>query len=40
MSCPGGDNPCSGKGQCDHTTGVCQCNEGNQGSDCSGKICY
>ena len=35
-SCPGGSPPCNGNGQCDHTTGLCTCNEGNQGSDCSG----
>ena len=35
-SCPGGNSPCSGNGQCDHTTGLCTCNQGNQGSDCSG----
>ena len=32
-SCPGGSPPCNGNGQCDHTTGLCTCNEGNQGSD-------
>ena len=36
ISCPGGSLPCNGNGQCDHTTGLCTCNEGNQGSDCSG----
>ena len=36
ISCPGGNPPCNGNGQCDHTTGLCTCNEGNQGSDCSG----
>ena len=36
-SCPGGDTPCSGNGQCDPTTGFCNCQEGHQGSDCSGK---
>ena len=35
-SCPGGSPPCNGNGQCDHTNGLCTCNEGNQGSDCSG----
>ena len=35
-SCPGGSPPCNGNGQCNHTTGLCRCNEGNQGSDCSG----
>ena len=35
-SCPGGSPPCNGNGQCNHTTGLCTCNEGNQGSDCSG----
>ena len=37
-SCPGGSPPCSDNGQCDHTNGLCACNEGNQGFDCSGKI--
>ena len=36
ISCPGGQTPCNGNGVCDLTTGVCACNEGNQGSDCSG----
>ena len=35
-SCPGGSPPCNGNGQCNHTTGLCTCNEGNQGSNCSG----
>ena len=35
-SCPGGNPPCSGNGQCNHTTGLCTCNQGNQGTDCSG----
>lgn len=35
-SCPGGETPCSGNGQCDPTTGFCNCQEGHQGSDCSG----
>ena len=35
-SCPGGEIPCSGNGQCDPTTGFCNCQEGHQGSDCSG----
>ena len=39
-SCPGGSPPCNGNGQCDHTTGLCTCNEGNQGSDCSGNSYY
>ena len=37
-SCPGGNPSCSGNGQCDHTTGSCTCNQGNQGTDCSGNI--
>ena len=37
-SCPGGSPPCNGNGECDLTTGLCACNEGNQGFDCSGKI--
>ena len=36
-SCPGGQIPCNGLGQCDLTTGLCNCNIGHQGSDCSGK---
>ena len=28
--------PCNGNGQCDLTIGVCSCDEGHQGSDCSG----
>ena len=36
ISCPGGNPPCNGNGQCDHKTGLCTCNEGNLGSDCSG----
>ena len=28
--------PCNGNGQCDLTIGVCNCDEGHQGSDCSG----
>ena len=39
-SCPGGSPPCNGNGQCDNTTGLCTCNEGNQGSDCSGNSYY
>ena len=35
-SCPGGLVPCNGNGQCDLTIGVCNCDEGHQGSDCSG----
>ena len=38
-SCSGESPPCNGNGQCNHTTGLCTCNEGNQGSDCSGN-CY
>ena len=37
ISCPGGNPPCNGNGQCDLTTGICTCNVENQGSDCSGK---
>ena len=36
--CPGGSPPCNGKGLCDHTTGSCQCIDGNQGLDCSGNF--
>ena len=35
-SCSGERPPCNGNGKCNHTTGLCTCNEGNQGSDCSG----
>ena len=35
-SCPGGSPPCNDNGQCNHTTGLCTCNEGTHGSDCSG----
>ena len=37
MSCPGDQNPCSGNGICDLAIGECTCNEGHQGSDCSGE---
>ena len=37
ISCPGDQNPCSGNGLCDLTIGECKCNEGHQGSDCSGE---
>ena len=37
MSCPGDRNPCSGNGICDLAIGDCTCNEGHQGSDCSGE---
>ena len=37
-SCPGAEETCNGNGECDHTTGQCICNEGNQGFDCSGDI--
>ena len=37
ISCPGDQNPCSGSGICDLAIGECTCNEGHQGSDCSGE---
>ena len=37
ISCPGDHNPCSGNGICDLAIGECTCNEGHQGSDCSGE---
>ena len=33
LDCP---NDCSNKGTCIRTTGICQCNLGNSGADCSG----
>ena len=38
ISCPGGDTPCYGNGQCDLTSGLCTCDEEHQGYDCSGKL--
>ena len=38
ISCPGGETPCNGNGQCDLTSGVCTCDEQHQGADCSGKL--
>ena len=35
-SCPGEDLPCSGLGQCDYTTGLCDCNFGFGGTHCIG----
>ena len=35
-SCPGGDTPCNENGQCDTSTGICTCNVGIKGLDCSG----
>ena len=35
-SCPGEDLPCSGLGQCDYTTGLCDCNFGFGGTHCVG----
>ena len=37
-SCPGGKNPCNGHGQCIHNSGVCICETGRTGSDCSGEF--
>ena len=33
--CPGGENPCSNHGQCDTSTGICSCEVGRHGKDCS-----
>ena len=33
--CPGGENPCSGYGECDKSKGICSCEVGRHGSDCS-----
>ena len=33
--CPGGEDPCSSHGQCDANTGLCSCEIGRHGSDCS-----
>ena len=33
--CPGGANPCSNHGQCDTSTGICSCEVGRHGKDCS-----
>ena len=38
IPCPGGDNPCDGHGQCDLTSGMCSCEAGRHGLDCSSKI--
>lgn len=35
-SCPGGNLPCNGNGVCDLTTGICVCQSGTKGTDCSG----
>ena len=38
LECPGGEIPCNGNGFCDlRSGGICRCNEGFQGFDCSGK---
>jgi hypothetical protein len=37
MSCPSnGEIVCNGNGQCDHTTGSCNCNSGFEGTHCEG----
>ena len=36
VSCPGSQQRCNGNGFCDLTNGVCTCDEGYQGLDCSG----
>ena len=36
ISCPGSQQRCNGNGFCDLTNGVCTCDEGYQGLDCSG----
>ena len=36
ISCPGGSSPCNGNGVCDLSTGICVCQSGTRGADCSG----
>ena len=36
--CPGGENSCSSHGQCDPSTGICSCEVGRHGSDCSSEF--
>ena len=38
ISCPGGETPCNGNGQCNLKSGLCTCDDEHQGSDCSGKL--
>ena len=38
ISCPGGETPCNGNGQCNLSSGLCICDDEHQGSDCSGKL--
>ena len=38
ISCPGGETPCNGNGQCNLMSGLCTCDDEHQGPDCSGKL--
>ena len=37
INCPG-DGTCSSQGTCDDATGICTCNEGFTGIDCTLKV--
>ena len=37
--CPGKNQSCNGQGICDQGSGLCICNEGYTGLDCSG-LCF